>query len=67
MKRFRVDSHWNVTVIETNNDDPEGLIRQHDNDRLIATAQTPEDALAIAYALNLREEQGRRLMHEFEG
>lgn len=58
MKGYRVGSHHLVTIIETDNDDPPGLTRRHDNDRLMATAQTAEDAELIVTALRIAMSTG---------
>jgi hypothetical protein len=52
VKRYRVGSHWGVTIVETENDLPDDVTMRHENDRLIAVAQTPEDARRIVAALN---------------
>jgi hypothetical protein len=59
VKRYRVGSSWDVTIIETDNDLPDGVVMKHENDRLIATAQTPQDASRIVRALNRAARQGQ--------
>lgn len=46
-KVYRVGRCWGVTIVETETDSPDG-----EDDRLVATAQTPEDAQMIVDALN---------------
>lgn len=52
--RFRTGGHWPVTVIEIGNGAPTGEGRR-EGDRLMACAQTPEDAARIVAALNATE------------
>lgn len=49
--RYRVGGHWPVTVIEVGGG-PEEAEGRRDGDRLMACAQSPEDATLIVAALN---------------
>lgn len=53
-ERFRTGGHWPVTVIEIGAG-PEDREGRHVGDRLMACAQTPEDAERIVAALNATE------------
>ncbi len=48
---YRTGGHWPVTVIEVGTEPVTGEGRR-EGDRLMATAQTPEDAQRIVAALN---------------
>lgn len=52
MKLYRVGRSWGVTIVETEPTSPGG-----EDDRLMATAQSPEDARKIVDALNKAEGQ----------
>ena len=53
-ERFRAGGHWLVTVVEVGAGPDAGEGRRA-GDRLVACAQTPEDAARIVRALNAME------------
>lgn len=52
MKIYRVGSSWGVTIVESDDAEEQDEHGRRPSDRLVGTAQTPEDARKIVDALN---------------
>lgn len=54
MIKYRVGSHWGVTIIRSEMDEAPDESGRRPGDELVATAQTAEHARQIVNALNAR-------------
>lgn len=53
-ERYRVGSHWDVTVVQYDIDEPADDHGRRPSDRLLCMASSPQDAVRIAAAMNRR-------------